>query len=63
MREFPFLLFLFPKGNGLPRSEVHTEKDPKLIFNTPYLEFKIIENGSSALTAILKISVIPSYLA
>lgn len=63
MREFSFLLFLFPKGNGLPSSGVHSETDLKWIFNTPYLGFKIMENGSSAFTAILKISVIPSYSA
>lgn len=63
MREFHFLLFLFSEGNCLQSSEVHAQTDQKLIFNTPYLGFKKVENGSSALTAILKISVMPSYLA
>lgn len=63
MREFPFLLFLFLKGICLQSSEIHSQTDQKLIFNTPYLGFKKMENGSSALSAILKISVILSCLA
>lgn len=62
MREFPFLLFLLPKRNGLQSSEIHSQIDKKLLFKVSYLGFKRMENGSSALTACLKISTILSYL-
>lgn len=62
MREFPFLLFLLSKRNGLQSSEIHFQTDRKWIFNMPYLGFKRMENGSSVSTACLKISAVLRYL-